>query len=185
MNLDKRTDRKDQMENQLKIFDSQNVHRVSAVLDEQHGYLACLKSHLIALKMAKDNKYDNVLILEDDAAWANVEKAYPVFEKLVKEPFDVIMLGGTSVKYDHTTYRVKQAQSSASYLVKKEYYDTMIKQCEDVLALNDVNVTPDVQLFWPLQAKDRWLIVAPSLMIQRKSYSDIGKGEVNYKSIFV
>jgi glycosyl transferase family 25 len=183
INLDKRTDRKDEIVKELKIFNPEKIHRVSAVFEPDRGYLACTKSHLKALKKAKKHNWENVLIVEDDAKWENIEKGFPVFEKLVKEPYDVIMLGGTFAEYDHTTYSVKKAQSSASYIVNRKYYDTIIQKYKEVLAPNE-DVTPDVQVFQPLQAKDNWFIVSPALMIQRKSYSDIQKGNVNYKNLF-
>jgi glycerol-3-phosphate cytidylyltransferase-like family protein len=190
INLDKRTGRKAEIEKELKVFDHKQIHRISAVSEPEHPYLGCTKSHLQALKMAKDHNWDNVLILEDDAKWTNIEKGYPIFEKLIKEPFDVIMLGGTTAEYDHTTYKVKKSQAGSSYLVNKSYYDTIIQKTEEVInnfkpgITTNEEITPDVAVFRPLQAKDNWYIVAPSLMVQRPSHSDIEKKHVDYKNIF-
>ena len=194
MNLDSRKDRKAEIESVIKIFNPEQIHPISAVVESEYPYLGCTKSHLIALKLARDNNWNNVLILEDDATWADIDKGYPIFEKLVKEPFDVIMLGGTQADYDRSTYRIKKAQSSASYLVNTSYYDTIIQKLEEDIR----NFKPDtgeqmhidVAVFRPLQAKDNWFIVAPALMIQRPSISDIlppnnaTKKIVDYKNAF-
>jgi glycosyl transferase family 25 len=179
INLDKRTDRRKEIEKELDFFDKKQIHRISAVLEPEHPYLGCMKSHLQALKMAKNKNWDNVLIMEDDAMWANIEKGYPVFQKLIKESYDVIMLGGTHADYDDTTYRLKKSQAGSSYIVNKSYYDTIIQKTEEVLK----NFKPDTgermhydtAVFRPLQQKDKWFIVVPSIVIQRPSHSDIKK----------
>jgi glycosyl transferase family 25 len=202
INLDKRTDRKAEIEKELKIFDSKQVHRISAVSEPEHPYLGCTKSHLQALKMAKDRNWDNVLIMEDDAIWTNIEKGYPIFERLVKEPYDVIMLGGTYGDYDHTTYRVKKALTTSSYLVNKSYYDTIIQKLDEVInGFNPeteksnktngnifrikVSVAIDAAVFCPLQQKHKWFIVVPALVIQRPGYSNIEKETLNYKNVYL
>jgi len=190
INLDKRTDRKAEIEKELTVFNPEKIQRISAVADAEYPYVGCTKSHLKALKIARENDWDNVLILEDDAIWADIENAYPVFEKLVQQPFDVIMLGGTFAKYNHSTYRIKKAQSSASYLVNKSYYNTLIANIEGSIRNFKPRVTTesefaiDLAVFGPLQAKDNWFIVAPALMIQSPSHSDIVKKHVDYTNLF-
>jgi GR25 family glycosyltransferase involved in LPS biosynthesis len=140
--------------------------------------------------MAKHNKWENVLILEDDAILAHLETAYPIFEELVKKPYDVIMLGGTMSVYDKQTYRVKKSQAGSSYLVHHSYYDTIVSQIEKVIAEFDptVNTEPNIAVdkaaFKPLQEKDKWFIVKPSLFIQRKDYSNIEHRHVTYNHFF-
>jgi GR25 family glycosyltransferase involved in LPS biosynthesis len=46
--------------------DSEKVNRINAIYLPDVGALGCAKSHILALKDAKLNGYNNCLILEDD-----------------------------------------------------------------------------------------------------------------------
>jgi GR25 family glycosyltransferase involved in LPS biosynthesis len=187
MNLDKRTDRRKHIETEFKMF---KPIRIPGYLDELYPYFGCMKSHLAAIKHADKNNWENVLILEDDAKWSQNEKALKIFEMLVKNPFDVIMLGGTSSYYDKNTYKVKQSQGGASYLINRSYYPTILKKAKEVVdnfvpgVTRDEDITPDIALFWPLQKRDNWFIVVPSLITQVKSHSDILKKTVDYSNLY-
>jgi GR25 family glycosyltransferase involved in LPS biosynthesis len=190
INLDSRTDRKAEIEEQLKIFNPEQVHRVPGVEDKEYPYFGCAKGHLNAIQLAVDNGWDNVLIMEDDAMWDSIDTAYPAFEKLIQHPYDVIMLGGTVSKFDPKTFKVESSKSAASYLINKSYYATVLEKAKDVIknfkpgVTSDEDITPDMAVFYPLQASGSWFIVVPSLMIQRKGYSSILKKDTNYKELF-
>ena len=189
INLDKRIDRRIHIENEFKLF-GKHLIRISGYLDEKYPYLGCMKSHLAAIEYAQNYNLDNVLILEDDAKWSTNEKAYEIFEMLVKKPFDVIMLGGTSSYYDKSTYKVKQSQGGASYLINKSYYPIILKKAREVVSnfipgmTKDEDITPDIALFKPLQQRDNWFIVVPSLITQMKSHSNILNKTVDYSNLY-
>lgn len=183
INLDKRPDRRERLENELSIFDPKKITRIPGVVHE-NGYYGCTLGHIAALKMAKEHKWPNVLVLEDDAVWANVDKAYPVFEKLVKEPYDVIMLGGTYADYDKNTYRVTFSYSAASYVVHHSYYDKLIQELEKGIHSKSPDDYPADVCFSKLQPVDNWFLVRPALMVQGKSHSNIIGGVVNYRKSF-
>ena len=183
INLDKRTDRNESIQKQLAIFDQNKITRMSAVNNPENPIVGCATSHLNAIKMARTNNYPNVLILEDDAVWSDIDKGYPKFEMLAKKPYDVIMLGGTFKKYDKNTYKVNSAQSTASYLVNSSYYDKIIDGIQKSLA--DPNTDKNVDVMYTImQKQDNWFIVIPALMIQFASISNIQKAHVNYKGYF-
>lgn len=190
INLDSRKDRKQQIDEQLKNFPKDKVHRVSGVEDKEYPYLGCIKGHLSAIKLAVENGWDNVLILEDDSMWSNIDTAYPIFKKLVNNPYDVIMLGGTMSEFDKQTFKVYKSKSSASYLVNRKYYDTILRKIEEVInsfkpgVTTDDEITPDVAVFYPLQAADSWFIISPALMVQHAGYSSILSKEINYTPLF-
>ena len=62
INLDYRTDRKEEME---KILNGLNYERVSAVKKDD-GYIGCSLSHIKWIEIAKSRNYEKVIILEDD-----------------------------------------------------------------------------------------------------------------------
>jgi hypothetical protein len=187
INLDKRMDRRKHIENEFKMF---KPKRIPGYLDEAYPYLGCMKSHLAAIEFANKYNWENVLILEDDATWSHNKKALEIFGMLVKKPFDVIMLGGTSSHYDKSTYKVNQSQGGASYLINKSYYPTILKRAQEVVdnfvpgITKDEDITPDIALFKPLQKRDNWFIVVPSLITQMKSYSNIVKKTVDYSNLY-
>jgi len=183
INLDKRTDRRKRIENELSIFEPNKVTRIPGVI-HKNPYYGCTSGHIAALKMAREHKWPNVLILEDDAIWANIDKAYPVFEKLINNPYDVIMLGGTYSEYDKNTYRIKLAYTASSYIAHHSYYDTLIQALENGLRSKSSNHIPPDVVFSKLQPKGNWFLVRPALMVQGKSHSNIIGGVVNYRQSF-
>jgi len=183
INLDNRTDRNELMLKQLEVFDKNKINRISAINNRENPIVACATSHLNAIKMAREKKFPNVLILEDDAIWENVKKGYASFKKLIGQPYDVIMLGGTYKSYNIKTFKINSAQSAASYLINSSYYDKIITGIEN--ALNDPNTDKNVDVMYTdMQKQDKWLIVVPALMIQAPSISNIQKARVNYKNLF-
>ena len=67
INLDKRTDRRAEIEQELQQFNLYDkAERFPAIPVPNQGILGCTMSHLAVLKLAKERKYKQVLILEDD-----------------------------------------------------------------------------------------------------------------------
>jgi GR25 family glycosyltransferase involved in LPS biosynthesis len=69
INLENRSDRKNLLMSELNKLDTDmsKVHKVSGVYMPKNGHKGCIQSHILALNMIKMNKWDRVLILEDDA----------------------------------------------------------------------------------------------------------------------
>lgn len=187
INIDARKDRKDRILNELSIFDPKKITRISAVKNLDNPIIGCTQSHIKALKLAKKMQYSNVLILEDDAVWFNINKGYPIFEMLAKKPYDVIMLGGTMPNFNRDTFAIKFSYGAHAYLVNSSYYDTIISEAENAINLYNPsrpgskkeNAAINVK-YTTLQPKHKWFIISPPLMFQGKSYSNIEKTNVNH-----
>ena len=69
INLENRSDRKELLMKELEKLntDMSKVHKVSGVYMPKNGHKGCIQSHILALNMIKLNKWEKVLILEDDA----------------------------------------------------------------------------------------------------------------------
>ena len=65
INLNKRTDRKEDIVKELDSFNL-DYERFEAIETPGFGIVGCGLSHLSVLKIAKERKYENILILEDD-----------------------------------------------------------------------------------------------------------------------
>jgi GR25 family glycosyltransferase involved in LPS biosynthesis len=187
INIDSRKDRNERILKELSIFDPGKITRLPAVKNLDNPIIGCTQSHIKALQLARKMQYPNVLILEDDAVWANVTKGYSVFEHLIKKPYDVIMLGGTLPNFNRNTYAVRSAYATHAYLVNSSYYDTIINEAENAIKLYNPsrpggrkeNAAINVK-YTTLQPKHKWFIVSPSLMFQGKSYSNVERAEVNH-----
>lgn len=187
INLAHRTDRKSSIEKVLSIFNQGKVTRLEAH-KHNRGHVGCSKSHVAALEMAIQKGWKNVLIVEDDMDWNKVEKSYPVFERLVAQPYDVIMLGSTYPRYDKDSLKLHFAYSMVAYLVNKNYYQTLLNNFKEGSALLEKN--PDTcsencvdAHIKALVEKDAWYVVIPSLCYQRADHSNIAGGRVNYRGV--
>ena len=186
INLDKRSDRRERMEKLTECF-GDKVIRFSAI-EHSVGIIGCGMSHLAVLKMAQDSGWKNVLVLEDDIEWNKFEEGYATLEKLVQNPYDVIMLGGSSVEYSPETFRLAFCLCAHANLVNGDYFQTMINNLTEGLMY--LNETMDIKRYahdvhnHHIKIRDNWFIIVPSLVYQRPDYSDIEKKEVNYIRYF-
>lgn len=64
INLESRPDRRNYFENQMKLV-KLSATRFNAI-KHPIGAIGCSMSHLELIKMAKANKWDHILIMEDD-----------------------------------------------------------------------------------------------------------------------
>jgi len=183
INLEYRTDRKQQVETELrKVFPPEKIVRLNAIKDEKGG-IGCSKSHIAALELAIENNWKNVLIVEDDLEWRNIRSGTNVFNSLVKNTWDVILLSGHFVKYDAKTYKLHHCTGRTAYVVSNHYYQTLLSNYKEALSNLIQHYTEKYRgdVFWQrLHRQDNWCIVMPQMCKQRPSYSDIEKKSTNY-----
>jgi hypothetical protein len=182
VNLDSRPDRRAQIEKELQIFDKSQIHRIPGIVpeiqDTKHKTLALAKAHLNAIKYARDAGWKNTLFVEDDAIWTNIEKSYPIFERLLKQKYDAIMLGGQRPQYDSQTYRVKQSYGGTAYFLINSHFNVVIQKIEEMISKFNpststyLSVEVDNVVFRELQRDYKWFIVVPALMKQLAGHSD-------------
>ena len=182
INLNKRTDRREQIEKELNEF-GLNYERFEAIETHGFGIHGCGLSHLAVLKLAKENNYENVLILEDDFTFLvskdEFEQQLTSFFDL-KLPFDVLMLSYLLKHTEDTKYesisKVKEAETAAGYLVNKNYYNTLIDLYEWAMPLLNQTkkhwIYANDQVWKRLQAKDSWYYFTMRIGKQAPGYSD-------------
>jgi len=184
INLESRTDRRIEIEEELAIFPSNKILRFNAI-KEWNGHHGCSKSHIAVLEMALKENWSNVLIIEDDAKWNNFDEGYTILEKLTQSPYDVISLGGIGGYVDPITFKAFNFQTATAYLVSKHYYNTLLANFKEGLQILLESTTYHsrgcLDQYWKqLQFKDNWFRIYPHLLYQRPSYSDIIKSHVDY-----
>jgi len=179
INLDKRDTRREHIESVLK------EHNITAqrfpAIEHSYGLYGCGLSHLAVLKMARDNSWNNVLILEDDIIFDT-----PSLDNNISQifdsglDFDVFMLDINLVKSEKGPEdwltRVLFAHCAGAYIVQSHYYQKLIDLYEWALPLlletkrhwvycNDA-------VWGKLQETDKWYTFNPQICKQMGGYSD-------------
>lgn len=192
INLDKRTDRKNEIEGELNVLGIDYI-RFPAI-EHKNGAIGCSKSHLECIKLAKKNGYKNVLILEDDfMLLVSKEQFYEEMNQLFQPnvKFDVCLLAYNTPNLYDSEYlflnKIKDAQTASGYIVNSSYYDTLIDTWEKAVVMfqltnDDTKYTCD-QSWKPLQGKDNWYCFKNRIGKQKPSHSDIQGGFIDYNGI--
>jgi glycosyl transferase family 25 len=190
INLAHRTDRRELIEAELNNF-GLKYERFEAHYIPQFGALGCSKSHLDVLKIAKERNYENIIILEDDFQFIVTKQE---LEEELTKFFDAgLLFGGCllaynlfeyeKTKYDFL-YRIRNAQTMSGYIVNKRCYDRFISLLEKSNKL--LELTKDISKYtcdqsWKeLQKNGFWFCFTKRIGIQRPSYSDLERKNVNY-----
>ena len=163
------------MKDILSVFPPDKVQRFSAI-EWNPGSVGCTKSHIAVMKLALEQEWKNVLILEDDVVWNRFDEGYSFLEKLASKDYDVIHLGPSNSRYDINTFRLYSGYTTSSYLVNGEYLPKLISNFEEglekLLELKNNQYVCD-QYWKSLMVVDNWYTCNPCLMYQKESYSDI------------
>jgi GR25 family glycosyltransferase involved in LPS biosynthesis len=195
INLDHRTDRKQHIENQLEqIRMTGNITRFNAIKNA-NGRIGCSLSHLKCLQMAKEAKWESVMILEDDILFMLpdkfVENANSFFSNK-QNKWDVLLLAGNNLPpfetNDGVSIQVSHCQTTTGYIVKRHYYDALISNIKE--GITKLMKEPEhhyyyaVDKYWlQLQKQDRWMLLIPIIVVQKPDYSDIEKKYTDYQRI--
>jgi GR25 family glycosyltransferase involved in LPS biosynthesis len=196
INLESRKDRREHIEQELKSVGINGV-RFNAV-KLQNGRIGCSMSHLKCLQIAKKNNWPYVMICEDDLLFIDKEKAVNHMNQFFslhssyKDVFKIVLLAGNNVppykKIDDTCIRVSHCQTTTGYIVKNEYFDTLMQNIKtgiEKLMKNPSNHKMyAIDKYWiQLQKRDIWYLLAPIIAVQREDYSDIEERTTNYAYI--
>ena len=194
INLKKRPDRKQHVENQMKLIGI-DAQRFEAI-DMPNGAIGCSTSHLTILETAKANNWDHVLIVEDDILFTNPNLFIQQFNKFLSNhtDFDVVLIAGNNippyVNIDDTCIQVKQCQTTTGYLVKSHYYDKLIQNYKNgimgqIIQPNERSLYAIDRFWFNLQRLDKWYLIVPLTVAQREDYSNIEKRPTNYLSVML
>jgi glycosyl transferase family 25 len=190
INLNHRTDRRDNIERELNEF-GLKYERFEAIETPGVGIYGCGLSHLAVLKLAKANNYKNVLIMEDDFTFIvskdEFEQQLSSFFDL-NIPFDVLMISYNAVEFENTEYEIinklKFSTTASGYIVAQHYYDKLIELYEHAMPLliqtrEHWNYANDI-VWRNLQAADTWYYFNKRIGKQASGYSDNSERHVDY-----
>jgi glycosyl transferase family 25 len=183
INLDKRTDRRAQIEGELEHMGLEGERFPAIALEHAPG-VGCSRSHLEVLKLARAAGYENVLIFEDDFEWIVSKEVLETQLKAFFEaniPYDVLMLSYYAPKteaYNQTVSYAREAQTASGYIVHRRFYDTLISLYEwsvpQLIKTGEHWHYMNDQAWKRLQPGSEWFIFNTRLGKQRPGYSDLG-----------
>jgi len=206
INLEHRTDRLKEIEAELDGFNIP-YERFNAISNPDFGIVGCTKSHLEVMKIARDRKYKNILIFEDDFKFivskkefeynilklfgSNIDTSYDTSISNETKPidFNVCMLGYNLNKSEMCNEfpflnKVLDAQTASAYIVNESFYNNLIELYEYAIPLLETtrqhwNYAND-QIWKRLQPNSKWYCFTQRIGIQRPSYSDNTKTFCDY-----
>jgi GR25 family glycosyltransferase involved in LPS biosynthesis len=203
INLEHREDRKQHFLGQIDklnqvIAENQfgeplQPERFNAIHLPFHGALGASKSHLECLKIARERKYPQVCIMEDDVLFTDPQLFLTQVKKFQDEfkteDWDILMLGGNNkrpyVEVNDYCIRSKDIQTATCYVIQQHYYDTLIQNLEE--SSKNLEQHPlrryaySLDIYWKrLQRTGKWFLIIPLTVSQLEGFSDIEKKQVNY-----
>uniref|UniRef100_A0A6C0JJH9 Glycosyl transferase family 25 domain-containing protein n=1 Tax=viral metagenome TaxID=1070528 RepID=A0A6C0JJH9_9ZZZZ len=197
INLEHRTDRLEHVKLELaKVgIEGERVNAVKAKI----GAIGCTLSHIRCLELAKQREYDQVFICEDDITFTDPKLLIKNLTKFHEEDgcmWDMIIIGGNNVppyqRINSNCVRVFYCQTTTGYIVKKSYYDTLIKNFKESASMLMKNPTEEgkkkyaLDIYWKkLQMQDFWYMITPPTVTQYENYSDIEERHTDYKHLML
>lgn len=188
INLAKRTDRKEQVEQEYAKIKAAGwegeLERVDAI-SFVRGEIGASLSHIRCIERAKYLKLPYVFVCEDDFMTIDAPALVRSFNTFldVNKDWDVFIVAGAIRKTEFSGYpnifRVRDCQVAAGYLVHQRYYDKLLANFKEGVALLQQHDRSHYHRFaldqyWKsLQRQDKWFVNDPPLATVRPSFSDI------------
>jgi glycosyl transferase family 25 len=194
INLDDKTERMNDSINELSKLDIKPI-RFNAVRHEK-GAIGCSLSHLGVLNLAKLKNHEYVLVCEDDNQILNVDELKKSINQFLEDKieWDVLLLSANNYRpFEKTSnhyIKVKNAQCTNAYIVRRHYYDTLIQIWEtSVIKLSqntELHAIYALDQYWKiLQKKNNWYLIIPTNIIQKPEFSNIEKRIVDYTDCYM
>lgn len=195
INLETRPDRKEHVEQQLASIGIQG-QRFNAIR-LQNGAAGCTMSHIKCLEIAREYKWPQVLIVEDDITFLNPSLFTNNLNCFLQKhkKWDVLLIGGNLIppytKVDNCCVKVINCQTTTGYLVKQHYYDTLIRNFKEGLGLllkePEKHYMYAIDKYWfRLQERDNWFLIVPLTVTQKENdFSDIEGKPVKYSRVML
>ena len=183
INLEHRQDRRVAIEQEFAKMGITGAKRFNAII-HVHGLIGCMESHLEVLKLAKKNKYKNILIFEDDFQFLVSKEELDSELRTVLSgknpmPYDVLMLGyniQSAYIFTPNLLKVVSAQTASAYIVHESFYDKLIECYMNALPMLKTTKLWDMyandQVWKVLQPRSKWYAFSKRIVLQRVSFSD-------------
>jgi glycosyl transferase family 25 len=187
INLDHRVDRKNNMEKEFSKLNINNSERFSAIKNS-NGALGCSISHKSIYQKVK-NKNKPVLICEDDALFLTSRTHIDniIIEFLKDSRLDVLCLAYNDlfkIRVNRHFFITSNTQTMSCYLLKPYVINDFIEMADTSISGLSENKPEEyfaIDMVWKnLQRSYIFALPYTRFVVQKPSYSDIRKTEVNY-----
>ena len=195
INLESRPDRRAHVEGELRKIKVAGERFNAVKLAD--GALGCTMSHLRCIQMAKAAGWPQVFICEDDIMFPHPKLVGIRVKKFAETvpAWDVLVICGnnfppyTEVK-GADCVKIENCQTTAGYIVRAHYYDTLIENFKESAAALAKNLADRrkfaIDIYWKrLQGAGNWFMINPAVATQRDDYSDIEKRPVTYSGMML
>jgi glycosyl transferase family 25 len=181
INLDKRKDRWERMQNRFAQHEIDGVVRFPALdgkrleipphWDDFPGAFGCLRSHLSVVKQARQESRQSVMIFEDDAVFDSQFNArFSEYIDQIPSDWDMLFFGGIHgepfSRISRNVMRIRHSLSTYSYALKHTIYDSFIELNRQALTVLDENTRA-------LQKQFNCYCFMPHLAWVEEDYSDV------------
>ncbi len=165
------------------------------------GVLGCLESHIQVIKYAKQNNFQNILIIEDD-----VQFDMSVLQNtniVVPEDWQMFYLGyhvNKGYRYQNNIMKILSALTTHAYILRDTMYDYILdnigKDWKSIPEFHDWNIHEKpffesdkhaIDIFyskWVHHRLDQTYGIYPLIAYQRPSFSHIENQNVDYTALF-
>ena len=196
INLDKRADRNNHMQNITKHLFFQSITRFSAI-EHTQGAVGCTLSHIDCLKKLSQKNDDYYMILEDDFCVFNprhFNNFISDFDNIKdSDEWDIITLTPSGKTITHNKnknfHRIIDNQTTTGYIIKHNFISTLLPVFEASVSKlkngGDPNIWALDSCWKPLQLTRQFWYHNDIFAGQLPGYSDIEKRQVNYNKRFV
>jgi hypothetical protein len=201
INLVEREDRRLSVSVQLKKIGVSNPEFIHAIKTKD-GAIGCSMSHIKCIELARKNNWDYVCVVEDDFKCVDPKIFTSSLSKFQQNSirdnisWDVLLIGGNNCppyyKIQNVDYcvQITNCQSAIAYVVKREFYDTIIQNFREGVGklMRDPSNKHQyaVDMYWKhLQQSGRWFLLTPLTITQETSYSNIEDKVINYDHLML
>lgn len=196
INLERRTDRKQMVLEEFGKLGWVTEPRWFKAVEMANGAIGCTISHIKCIELAKKMGWSHVVVCEDDIKFTLHSVFTENLEKFLSSgiDWDVILFAGNNVgRYRNTgegAVQIQMCQTTTGYLVKSDYYDTLINNFKEGLGKLMREPTNHRQYaidkYWfSLQMVGKWYLVFPLTVTQHSIYSDIENKNTNYDRLML
>jgi hypothetical protein len=194
VNLDRRVDRLENFQNQVDRYDLGEYKRVSAVDGTtinlgkytnklRAGELGLLLTNLSIIEEAKQNKYETILIVEDDCNFSEEIKKVDEYFAVLPSDWDMLYMGGNHnthmrvpppVKINDKVVKLHSTYSTHFVGIKNtlyEHIESMLSKYQEPLDLSYVRLQKIFNIY----------SFYPAIANQIVDYSDIQNNITDYR----
>jgi len=189
INLDSRPDRWKEVQKEF-VKNKIIVERISSIRGSdlgidfpseiKEGAVGCSLSHLFSFKYAKQMKFDNFLLLEDDVIFEkDVNSIFSNISPQIPVDWDMLYLGGQHyhgmnlVQISENIFKCEYTLSTHSVAFRHTVYDRFINSLVDITKPCDVHYAKS-------HREINSYVIIPHLTWQSQSFSDVENAYVDY-----